>query len=116
MFGNTTTKIAEDHEATLQNLKLLLLSDRNGLFGDPYFGTILKRLMFEQNNVILQDIVIDAIYTTILQYMPQIKVDRKNITVTQDRSYIYINIKATNMLDFQTDMYNINLMNFEEGK
>ena len=48
--------------------------------------------------------------------MPQIKVDRKNITVTQDRSYIYINIKATNMLDFQTDMYNINLMNFEEGK
>ena len=47
MFGNTTTKIAEDHEATLQNLKLLLLSDRNGLFGDPYFGTILKRLMFE---------------------------------------------------------------------
>lgn len=116
MFGNTTTKVVKDHEATAQNLKLLLMSDRNGLFGDPYFGTILKRLMFEQNNVVLRDIVIDAIYTAVLQYMPQIKVLRKDITITQDGSKIYINIKATNMLDFQTDLYNINLLNFEEEK
>nr|DAD82744.1 MAG TPA: hypothetical protein [Siphoviridae sp. ctrpg19] len=48
--------------------------------------------------------------------MPQIKVLRKDITITQDGNKIFINIKATNMLDFQTDLYNINLLNFEEGK
>ena len=115
MFNNTTTKIVSDHDATLQNLRLLLLSDRGGLFGDPYYGTIIKRLMFEQNSSILKDIVVDAIYTAILQFMPQIKVKRKDISILQQGSKIDINIKATNMLDFQSDLYNISLMNYQEG-
>jgi phage baseplate assembly protein W len=47
-------------------LKLLLLSDRGSFFGDPYYGTVIKRLIFEPNNVILRDIVIDAVYTAII--------------------------------------------------
>ena len=113
MFGNTTTKIVEDHEATAQNLKLLLLSDRGAFFGDPYYGTIIKKLIFDQNNYILRDIVIDAIYTAILQFMPQILVNRKDITIIQQGVDIYVNIKATNMLSYQTNMYNINLLNYE---
>ena len=111
MFNNTSTKIVEDNQATLQNLKLLLLSDRGALFGDPYYGTIIKRLVFDQNNVILRDIVSDAIYTAILQFMPQIKVNRKDITIAQSGSKIDVNIKATNMVDFQTDLYNLTLIN-----
>lgn len=114
MFNNTATSVVEDYDATLQNLKLLLLSDRGGLFGDPYYGTILKQLMFEQNNFVLKDIVIDSIYTTIIQFMPQIKVNRKDITIVQDGSKLQANIKAINMLDFQTDLYNISLMNYQE--
>lgn len=116
MFGNTSTMVVGDYDANLQNLKLLLLSDRGGLFGDPYYGLIIKKLTFEQNNVILKDIIIDAIYTAILQFMPQIKVVRKDITLVQDGSSISINIKAKNMLDFQVDMYNISLMNYQEDK
>ena len=70
MFSNTTTKVVEGHDATAQNLKLLLLSDRGSFFGDPYYGTVIKQLIFEPNNYILRDIVIDAIYTVILQFMP----------------------------------------------
>ena len=70
MFNRTSANTVEDHEATSQNLRLLLLSDKTSLFGDPYYGTILKRLMFNQNDIVLQDIVIDAIYTAILQFMP----------------------------------------------
>ena len=114
MFNTTTTNVVSDYEATKQNLKLLLLSDRASLFGDPYYGTILKKLMFDQNSVVLKDIVIDAIYTAILQFMPQIKVNRKDIEITQSGSYIYVKIKAKNILDFQTNMYNINLINYEE--
>lgn len=116
MFNNTSTNVVQDHDATSQNLKLLILSDRSGLFGDPYYGTIIKRLIFEQNNVVLKDIVIDAIYTAILQFMPQIKVNRKDITIVQDGSSIVVNIRAKSMLDFQVDMYNINLMSYQEGK
>lgn len=114
MVSNTTTKLVNDHEATLSNLKLLLLSDKYSLLGDPYFGTNIKRLTFEQNNQVLRDLVIDDIYTAIATFMPQIMIDRKNITVTSDLTNVYVNIKATNLLDFTVDTYNINLTQFEE--
>lgn len=114
MVSNTSANIIQDHEATASNLKLILGSTRGSLFGDPYYGTNLKRLMFEQNNQILRDLVIDDIYTTINTFMPQIKVNRNNITITSNRAAVYANIKALNLLDYTTDLYNINLTNFEE--
>ena len=113
MLNQSSTRLVEDHQATVQNLRLLLLSDKYSLFGDPYYGTVLKRLMFEQNNLVLKDIVIDAIYTAILQFMPQVMIERKNITITQDAYHIYINIKAKNILDYQLDTYEL-VLNGEE--
>lgn len=114
MVGNSSAKIIRDHEATASNLKLLLMTDKYSLFGDPYFGTSIKRLMFEQNNKVLQDLIIDDIYTAILTFMPQLILDRKDIKVTSDRDTVYVNIKATNLLDYQTNLYNINLTGSEE--
>lgn len=113
IFNNTSTRVVSDHEATAQNLKLLLASDRGSFFGDPYYGNIIKSLMFNQNDIILRDIVIDAIYTVILQFMPQILVKRKDITIVQSGTEIYATVRALNMLDYVTDMYNINLLNYE---
>ncbi len=113
MFNNATTRTLSDHEATVSNLKLLLKSDKNGLFGDPYFGTNLKKLLFEPNNVVLQDIVIDDIYTAILQFMPQIRIERKNISIVSSGPDLYVTIKALNLLDYTTDLYNINLISYE---
>ena len=109
MVDNTNTLLYENHEATASNLKLLLLSDKYSLFGDPYYGTNLKKLIFNQNNQVLRDLVIDDIYLAIKTFLPQIVVERKNITVTSDNASVYVNIKATNLLDYQTDLYNINL-------
>lgn len=114
MVSNTNTNLVVDHDATASNLKLLLASDKFTLLGDPYFGTNLKRFMFEQNNLVLRDLIVDDIYTTIITFMPQIKLDRKDITVTSTRANVYANIKCTNLIDFKTDMYNINLTNLEE--
>lgn len=113
IFNNTSTNVIEDHKATVSNLKLLLASSKTSLFGDPYFGTLIKKLTFEQNNKILQDIVIDEIYTAILQFIPQLLLDRKNIKITSDGIDLYANIKAQNILDYETDMYNINLISYE---
>ena len=115
MFSTTSTKIVSGHDATLNNLKLILLSSRKTLFGDPYFGTNLKWLLFEQGNEVLQDIIIDDIYTAILTFMPQLTLSRKDIEIVFNREEVFIKIKATNLLDFKTDLYTINLMELERN-
>ena len=114
MLNNSSTNIINDHDATASNLKLLLLSDKTSLFGDPYFGTNIKKLIHDQNNIVIRDLVIDDIYTAITTFMPQIIVKRGDIKVTSDRSNVYVNIKCLNLIDYTTDLYNINLTSDEE--
>ena len=114
MLNNSSTNIIKDHDATASNLKLLLLSDKTSLFGDPYFGTNIKKLIHDQNNIVIRDLVIDDIYTAITTFMPQIIVKRGDIKVTSDRSNVYVNIKCLNLIDYTTDLYNINLTSDEE--
>ena len=114
MFSSTKTNLVSDHQATAQNILLMLKSDRTSLFGDPYFGTILKKLIYEQNDLILQDIVIDELYTSILTFMPQVRLSRNDIKLRAEKSALYATIKCTNLIDFQTDLYDIKLTNDEE--
>lgn len=109
MVSNVTTKLCSDHEATVQNLKLTLLSEKNTLFGDPDFGTLWRKLLYNQNNKIIRDIIVDDILTAIETFVPQLLVTRKDIIITSDKYSVYISIKGTNLLDYQTDMYNIKL-------
>lgn len=113
MLSGVITNIVKDHDATSQNLKLMLLSDRGSLFGDPYFGTLWRKLLFNQNNEILRDIIIDDILTSIQTFMPQLLVKREDIEVNSDKYTVFINIKALNLLDYNTDMYTIKLMEDE---
>lgn len=70
MFESSYTNLVQDHEATYQNLKVLLLSDTTMLLGDPYYGTPLRKVIYAQNDYIIRDLVIDAIYTSIQTFMP----------------------------------------------
>lgn len=115
MVSGVSTKLVQDHGATSQNLKLMLLSDRGSLFGDPYFGTLWRKLIFDQNNEILRDIIIDDILTSIETFMPQLLTKREDIEVTSDKYNVSINIKALNLIDYETDMYSIKLMGDELG-
>jgi phage baseplate assembly protein W len=105
----TRTLIVENHEATFSNLKLVLLSTKNSLLGDPDFGSLLKNKLFEQNTPILQDLVIDDIYTTILTFMPQLSLKRSDIKVTSDGVDLFATIQCTNLIDYELDTYTINL-------
>ena len=85
------------------------------LLGDPYFGSNLQRLLFESNNLILRDIIIDEVFTTINAFMPQIRVLRKDIKVVkQQDNKLVLSIKAQNLLDYSFGEYSINLLNSEE--
>lgn len=114
IFGDTYTKIIDDHQATVSNLMLTLMSAKNELMGDPYFGTNIKKLMFEQNDTILRDIVIDDIYSSILQFVPQLQLKRSDVKIIQTRTDIVVQIKATNLIDYQTDLFSISLLESEE--
>ena len=111
MFSDTRTLLFKDSKATASNLVLLLNSSKMTLFGDPFFGTSLRRAIFEQNDGILLDLVVDEIYTTIITFMPQIQVKRNDITLTQDGVDVFCNIKCLDLTDYTTNLYSINLTN-----
>lgn len=114
MLQSNRTVIVKDLDATKQNLTYLLQSYKKTMLGDPYFGTNLRKLFFESNNAVLRDLVIDDIYTAINNFMPQIRVTRKDITVTSDRNIVMVRIVAQNLLDFSFAEYNIKLLDVEE--
>lgn len=110
MFGTATTNLTEDHTATLSNIKLLLNTWKKSLFGDPFFGTKIKEYVYEQNNIILHDIIIDNIYMSIKQFIPQVYLTRKDIKIQAEKTSIYITINCINKIDNQPDMFNIELV------
>lgn len=110
MISLNKTNIIKDKDATYQNIYLLLKSAKNTLLGDPYFGSNLKKLLFENNNAVLRDLVIDDIFTVITKFMPQVKILRKDITVTSTLNSVYVHLKAQNMLDYTIGEYEINLV------
>lgn len=114
MFTRTVTNTVSDYDATLQNLKMLLWSEKGELFGDPYFGTGIKRYLYDQNDAVLVDILIDDIYTAIVLFMPQIRVERKDIKLFRSsKGKVTAKINALNKADFSTDMYEIVLLQAE---
>lgn len=114
IFASSRTNLIKDKEAIKQNIRLTLLSDRLSLYGDPYFGSILKKLIFEQGDSILRDIVIDEIYTCLNIFIPQIVIDRKDISLNIQNNTVFINMKYYYITDKTSDMYQIELLNMDE--
>jgi len=118
MFSTNSSNIwksTEYHEATTQNTILLLHTTRGELFGDPYFGLMVKRYMFDQNNYVLRDAIIDMIYTQLAIFIPQVRVKRKDIEIIQDKEKgkLYCRFSGINQIDYQLNTYNLVLL--DEG-
>lgn len=111
MFNSVHTDLVKDKEALMQNFLLLLNSERLTLFGDPYYGTMLKPIIFQPNNNIITDLLIDELLTTIEAYMPQIAVTRRDIEISSDRINLFARIRVRYRIDNTTDLYMINLTN-----
>ena len=114
MFNHHRVQTVSDHDATLQNIKLVLGSEKGQFKFDPFFGVRLKRFMFEQNNFVLQDLLLDEIYEQLVYFVPQITVRRNDISFEKERAKLYINIKCINRLDFTPDTYNLVLFDTQE--
>ena len=89
MIGSHGSQLLADKEAIKSNLILLLASEKTSLFGDPFFGSQLKYLLFEPSNQIIVDLVIDEIYTAITTFIPQVFLQRDFITISTDKVDLY---------------------------
>ena len=112
MFNPNSTRVwkSDEHlDATKQNTILVLKTDRGELFGDPYFGLMLKKYLFDQNNYILRDAIIDMIYTQLAIFIPQIRVNRNDIEIVQDREKgkLYCNFSGISQIDYTYNTYNL---------
>lgn len=110
IFSRTKTNLLQDKQAALNNLKLVLGSCKQQLLGDPFFGTQLRNYFFMPNSIWVRDLTIDTIYEAIKRYVPQIVTDRKNISIEQSQSVLYITIVFQYIIDKQLDTVNIELI------
>ena len=119
MFNTNSTRVWKSSEylkATKQNAIILLHCERGELIGDPYFGLLLRHFMFDQNNYILRDQIIDMIYIQLAKFLPQVRIERKNISVFQDREKgkLYCQFSGINQIDYQPNTYSLVLLEENE--
>ena len=112
MFNTTNTNVwksSEYNRMTMQNVELLLQSERGELFGDPYYGLLLKHYLFSQNSSVLRDIIIDMIYVQVALFIPQVKLDRNNIDIIQDKEKgkLYCRFTGISQIDYTVNTYDL---------
>ena len=76
--SKSPTNLVEGKEALYMNLKLLLNTHLNSLYGDPGYGNKLISLLFNPNNTILADLVIDEICSIVAAQM-KLQITEKNM-------------------------------------
>lgn len=109
MLHTARSSLLEDSEAIRNNLLLGLSTEPGSLFGDPYWGCRLRRFIFEQPSTPIRDLIIDAIYTYILEFVPQIHIERKNIIVNTVSNELQVSLSYIIKSTGVSDMYSIKL-------
>ena len=109
-YSANKSEMVMNKEAIRSNILRLLNTERKTLFGDPFFGTDLKKVLFEQSNPILYDLIIDELYAILQTFIPQIYITRNSIKLTSDElGKLVAEISVTYRLDNTSDLYLINL-------
>lgn len=118
MFSTNHTNVWNADEflqATKQNTKLTMLTDKGEVFGDPYFGLFLKQYMFDQNSYVLRDILIDMIYNQLAIFIPQVRVKRQDISIIQDaaKGKLICTFSGVSQIDYTINTFELVL--FDEN-
>ena len=113
IFRKSSVNLESDYDAVKQDLILLLGSNKGGLYGDPWFGTDIKQVLWDPNHRdILTYIVRDQIFEAIYSYMPNnIKINRNDIVVNIIDNYANVQINLSAYSNKENDMLSIDLLN-----
>jgi phage baseplate assembly protein W len=75
-----------------QNLKNLVLTNPGERIMDSRFGVGLKKFLFENFSLKVNQDISNEIQSQINRYMPFVRVDNININEDRDQNYLYIQI------------------------
>jgi len=111
IFNGSKVMLYKDYDAIKSNLQALLASDKGALFGDPWYGTKLKTLIWEQAyDPVVRDLIKDDIFEAIYSYMPQISVRRDDITIEVVDNLVTATIRVVSDSGVESNLYEIQLL------
>ena len=117
IFNGSRVNLSKGRNAIKANLTALLASDKGALFGDPYYGTRLKSLLWEQAyDPIVRDLIKEDVFEAIYSYMPQITVKRDSIKIDIIDNVVMASIEVSDDLGIESNLYEIALLNGSEDK
>lgn len=113
IFNKSTVNLEKGYEAIKQDLILLLGSNKRGLYGDPWFGTDIKPVLWDQNHpAIMTELARDEIFESIYSYMSEnVGIEREDIEITRVDNYVNVEINLSAYSNKENDMLNISLLN-----
>lgn len=113
IFNKSTINLKKDGDAIRQDLILLLSSNKGGLYGDPWFGTAIKPILWDQNHeTIMTELTRDEIFESIYSYMSEnVGIERQDIAITIVDNYVNVEINLSVYSNKENDMLNISLLN-----
>ena len=115
IFNGSRVNLSKGRNAVKANLTALLASDKGALFGDPYYGTKLKSLLWEQAyDPIVRDLIKEDVFEAIYSYMPQITVKRDSIKIDIIDNIVMASIEVSDDLGIESNLYEIALLNGSE--
>lgn len=113
MFNKSHVNLENGYDAIRQDLILLLGSNKGGLYGDPWFGTEIKSILWDQaHNDIAIKIIQEQVYESIYSYMPNnVTINSDDIVVNIIDNYVNVQINLSAYSNKENDMLSISLLN-----
>lgn len=115
IFNGSKVNLAKDYDAIKINLKSLLMSNRGGLFGDPYYGLNMKQILWSQAaKPVVVELLKDEIFNAIYSYMPQVTITRDDIDVEVSGNIVNASISVKADSKIPSNLFNIKILLDEE--
>ena len=116
IFNGSKVNLNKDYDAVKVNLKSLLMSNRKGLYGDPYYGVNLKQVLWHQAaKPVVVELLKDEMFNAIYSYMPQAKVTKDDIDVEVDGNTVYASIDVSLDSTIPSDLFKIKILLDDES-
>lgn len=117
IFNGSKVNLNKDFDAIKVNLKSLLMSNRGGLYGDPYYGLNMKEVLWRQAayKPVVEELLKDEIFGAIYSYMPQVQITRDDIDIKVQGNVVQasINVKADSTIP--SNLFNIQILLDDEN-
>jgi phage baseplate assembly protein W len=111
IFNGSKVNLNKDYDAIKVNLKSLLMSNRGGLYGDPFYGLNMKQILWDQAcKPVVVELLKDEIFNAIYSYMPQIEITRDDIDVQVEGNLVQASIEVKADSKIPSNLFNIKIM------